>query len=233
MSERWKTGRGWRVLQPREIIVLAGSGTIRLRSESELLVFSSEFEDFEDEVLAGLGLGQLELEFTGGVARFVRCESEGRVWRQVDEIDQRTEPVFGTVFTEVKPPSNVSPEMRRIQQLMRQNEMERRRQSAEWEARLRHATETAERAAKAALDAFSGGGGERGGGSVRLPSDRRVDTAEGGKRSAERAASVGPSGDGPDGGVSASRSPGSGKNGGAAGRKGDAGGVESVDPVDD
>lgn len=130
---RFVTKRGWEPFHPKEALQMhPGRASFNFRAESFARIYVASSEEFEDEILAGIGEGDLECEVIGFGPLWVRFESEGRLWLRSEEIGQRTIAVYGTSFTEVMTRGNVSPEMKYMQQMLRQQELDRRRETAEW-----------------------------------------------------------------------------------------------------
>lgn len=126
---KFVTRRGWEPFNGSQCIVVDGRRTVlEFRAEQSARVYVADDEDFVGEVLAGIGEGDLEVEVVGYGPLYVRVASDGRVWLRETERVQRTEAVFGTVFTEPVPARQLSPEFRHIQGLLKAAELERRRE---------------------------------------------------------------------------------------------------------
>lgn len=110
-----------------EALLLPGLNRVRVRAEQQCRLFV-EFDG--EEVLAGLGVGHIDLEVVDGV---LRVESKGRVWVSVEARSQKTLRPTTEVYTTLDRPEPLSPEMAAIYRLSRQNELARERDRAEME----------------------------------------------------------------------------------------------------
>lgn len=186
MTARFVTKRGWRAFHPQEVLRMhPGKACFHFRAELDTRIYVAESEEFEDEILAAVGVGDLECEVSGFGPLHARFESEGRLWLRSEEIDQRVKPHYGTVFTEMMTRDRVSPEIRHMQMLMRQNELQRQQDMARWQRRLQ---DVEERAAAAERRAERASGGDR---PTRGKKAGRSNPAEGGSESAASAKASG------------------------------------------
>lgn len=181
---KFTTKAGWRPFHKAEMLrTTGGRWSFNFRAEDMTRLYLADNEDFADEILAGVGQGDLELEVIGYGPVWLRHESEGRVWLRSEEVDQTTVPVYGTVFTEAMTRPQVSEEVRHMQQLMRANQVERDRQMAALMAKLEQVERTN---AELARNAGRAGDGEAD------EDTRRAAPKGGGKRPAGRKAAPKP-----------------------------------------
>lgn len=134
---RFVTREGWAPFHGAQTVEVQGRKVLlHFRSEDDCRVYVAGDPEFADEVLAAVGCGDLEVEVIDYGPVHVRVVSEGRVWLRAAEIEQRTLPAYGTVFTEPMPDRQVSPEFRRIQLLLKETELKRRQENDEFRRRL-------------------------------------------------------------------------------------------------
>lgn len=109
-------------------------GTFTLRAEDPMRVYVSRYDDFAEEILIGLGVGEIKVDVPP--RHFIRFETPGRVWMLTTPLNQSVEGSDET-FATLDRPDPVSPEMRLIQQMMMKNQRERDADRAEMQ-RLRN-----------------------------------------------------------------------------------------------
>lgn len=132
---KFTTKPGWAEFLECQLPASGGRTVLLMRCEGEARFYVRRDEE-SGEVLAGLGTGELELELVGWPSGLLRVASEGRVWLRRSEVDQSTYPVYGTVFTEVMARPEIAPEVRRMQELMRANQLQREAEMRQWAERL-------------------------------------------------------------------------------------------------
>lgn len=134
---RFVTRLGWEPFKAETMLLMQhGRRTFQFRAEEEARFYLDTSDEFETEVLAAVGVGDLEIEVVGWTSCWVRFESAGRVWRRADEVAQTTRAAWGTVFTEPMHRPQMSPEMRMIQRIQRENQLARERLMHDFEQRL-------------------------------------------------------------------------------------------------
>ena len=134
---RFVTKNGWVPFHSHGLLSLkARRATYNFRCEDETRLYIADNEDFEGEVLAGIGVGDLEIEVVGYGPLYCRHVSEGRVWHRTDQISQKVLAHYGTSFTEVMDRPQVSEEVRAMQRMMRANQIARDRELETFKAEL-------------------------------------------------------------------------------------------------
>lgn len=141
---RFHTTNRWRLFEgPLKLSDSPERATFTFRASDDTQFFCAQDEGFGDEVLAGVGRGELELSFSGFAPLHVRAATRKgtKVWIRYDEVVQDTFPVWGTVFTEPYERVPISPEVEAMMRLARQNEERRMAEMAEFREELRNEIE--------------------------------------------------------------------------------------------
>lgn len=178
--QRFVTKHGWQEVLQSEVMVLREKKAVAyFRCDGDTRIYVSSTEEFDVEVLAAMGTGDLEVEVVGYAPCYLRFESEGRLWVRREQIDQTTQAVYGTTFVEPMMRPAKSPEIERLERMVRANQiardrdlMEFRRKFAEMErerhddrtdvgmARRRQVEEPSGRDAEEGFEDGRGSGGE-------------------------------------------------------------------------
>lgn len=165
--EKFTTKKGWVPFEQKSMLRLeAGRATFRFRSEADATYYLAELPDFEDEVLAAVGRGEVELEVYGYGPIWIRAESKKRVWMLSDEISQITLPFHGNSHLQIMDRPPKSADVLRLEGLIRQQGAIFQEQMTNMRERLNHADAEKRRLlenAKSRADAggTDGSGGER------------------------------------------------------------------------
>lgn len=134
MTQGFKNSQGWSGLPSDHVLSFEGPKSFYIRVENDTRCYFASDSDFADELLIGLGVGEMELHLPH--AGFLRFETEGRLWLHDNSRAKPRVQTSERVFTTLDRPAQMSPELLALTRLIQRNERARQNDRMEFQNRL-------------------------------------------------------------------------------------------------
>jgi len=119
-----------RLLQPGgSIFHPSGRVQYTFKAEHKSWLYCASDEEFRDEFLVDVfeGHHEVDLRLTGPI--YLRVETQGRVWLEDRERSQKTIAIYGDVFVEPMERPRKAPELVRLEQMLRAEQISRQNET--------------------------------------------------------------------------------------------------------